>query len=352
MGENAFLDYIIVGQGLAGSAVALQLLKLKKKILVIDEQGANAASRVAAGMFNPIIGKNDMKTWMADEIFPYLHQFYKEAEVLTRQKFLHSMPVYKPFTSAAEQNDWMGKSSDQAYSKFIDTVFSTSHFANMVNDPFGGLQLKQTGYLNTRVYLAAVSEYLQNRQSFLKQHFAIENLKIAEDHVSYAGWRASKIIFCQGTEGLNNKWFQALPINPLKGETLTIKTSWTKDVILNRGVYMVLGDEPGKFKVGATYSKVDNFPGTTQVARQELQQKLQELLMIPFEIQDQSWGFRPTTPDRRPLLGSHPQFEQLIIFNGLGTKGVSLAPYFSEVLVRWLENKEPLDKRVSVTRYN
>ncbi|HET9052701.1 MAG TPA: FAD-dependent oxidoreductase, partial [Cyclobacteriaceae bacterium] len=70
-----------------------------------------------------------------------------------------------------------------------------------------------------------------------------------------------------------------------------------------------------------------------------------------YSITGQQWGFRPTTPDRKPILGSHPQHKSLVIFNGLGTKGVSLAPYFSEVLFRWMENKGMINREADVTRF-
>jgi glycine/D-amino acid oxidase-like deaminating enzyme len=73
-----------------------------------------------------------------------------------------------------------------------------------------------------------------------------------------------------------------------------------------------------------------------QEARMELDQKLMELIIIPYRVTAQDWGFRPTTPDRRPILGSMPDSENVVIFNGLGTKGVSLAPYFSAQLCDWL----------------
>jgi glycine/D-amino acid oxidase-like deaminating enzyme len=74
-------------------------------------------------------------------------------------------------------------------------------------------------------------------------------------------------------------------------------------------------------------------------------------MQFPYQIIGQEWGMRPTTADRRPVLGQHPEFNQLLVFNGLGTKGVSLAPYFSHTLVQWMEKGIPLHKAVDVTRY-
>jgi glycine/D-amino acid oxidase-like deaminating enzyme len=345
------VDYIIVGQGLAGSAVAMQLLKRGKKILVIDEPSRNNSSRVAAGLFNPITGKNTVKTWMADDLFPCLHQYYREVEKLTGKKFFYPLPIYKPFASVKEQNEWMGLSASEAFQNYIESIFSVSPFGHKLRDPFGGMMLKQCGYLNTQAYMLAVRSLIRSTSFFIDGLFDEADLVLENDNVSYQDFRGEKIIFCQGERGVSNKWFRNLPIRPLKGETLAIKSDWKKDVILNRGVYMVPGNHPGECKIGSTYNFNDNSSEITQAGRQELIEKLEELIRLPYEIVDQDWGVRPTTPDRRPILGSHPDSEKLVIFNGLGTKGVSLAPYFSEVLIHWLEKKGTLHKAVAITRY-
>ncbi|HEX6890914.1 MAG TPA: FAD-dependent oxidoreductase, partial [Chryseolinea sp.] len=98
------LHYIILGHGLAGASIAVQLLKHGKKILVIDKPSPTTASRVAAGLFNPITGRKMVKSWLADKLFPFLHQYYREVETLTACKFFYPMPVYRPFISIEEQN--------------------------------------------------------------------------------------------------------------------------------------------------------------------------------------------------------------------------------------------------------
>jgi glycine oxidase len=345
------VDYIIVGQGLAGSAVGMQLLALGRRVLVIDQPEQNISSRIAAGLFNPITGKNPVKTWLADELFPCLYRYYTEAERLTASRFFFPIPIYRPFISVQEQNEWMGKSAEAVYTNYISSVHVSSLYPNEVNDRLGGLMLKQSGYLNTTLYMKAVRKYIAGKALIRDEHFDENDVRLDADGVEYRGVYAKKIIFCQGHHGIANRWFKDLPLRPLKGETLTIKTGWQKDVILNRGVYMVPGGMSGECRVGATYNSNDSMPGATDQSRRELEEKLQHLIQFPYEILHQEWGFRPTTRDRRPLLGAHPQHPQLIIFNGLGTKGVSLAPYFSEVLIRWLENKGSLNKEVAVTRY-
>lgn len=341
------IDYIIVGQGLAGSCLALQLLSRQKKILVIDEQNPNSATAVAAGLFNPITGRHMGKTWMADTLFPYLHNFYEWAERFTGTNFFFPMPLYRPFLSIEEQNEWMGRSGDKSYAQYIDTLYSKPIQNNQVKNEWGGLLLKQCGYLNTNKFLEAVRRKMEILHSLLDEPFKEDQLILEQDHVAYQQWQAAKIIFCTGDQTRFSKYFPWLPVRPLKGETLTIKTEAEVSMIYNRGVYVV----PGIWKVGATYNPREQSPGITEEGRDELRRKLNELISFPYTIEDQDWGFRPTTPDRRPLLGAHPEFEHLVIFNGLGTKGVSLAPYFSEVLANWIEKGVPLNNEVAVNRY-
>lgn len=340
-------DYIIVGQGLAGSCLALQLMQRGRKILVIDRPDENSATRVAAGLFNPITGRNMTKTWMADELFPYLHTFYGRAEKITDSTFFHSMPLYRPFVSIEEQNEWMGKSSEASVSSYIETVHTSPVETELVRNEFGGLLLKQCGYLDTTRFSHAVRDYIRQTATLMEDGFNEDDLIVKEDHIQYRQHAAGKIILCQGEAVSRGKLFSWLPIRPLKGETLTIQPEEKVTKIYNRGVYVV----PGIWKVGATYQFHDSSRETTTRGLHELTGKLGELVAFPWQVVGQDWGIRPTTPDRRPILGPHPESDLVVIFNGLGTKGVSLAPYFSNVLAEWLEKSSPINKVVDIHRY-
>ena len=314
---------------------------------MIDRKHENAATQVAAGLFNPITGRNMTKTWMADILFPYLHEFYRQTERLTGSTFFRPMTLYRPFVSVEEQNEWMAKSADSTLSAYIEAVHTSPVEANLVQNEFGGLKLKQCGYLNTIKFSEAVRHCIQQEATLLSDDFKENELIPEKDSIQYRDHRAKKIIFCQGELALSGKLFSWLPIRPLKGETITIATSEKVSKIYNRGVYVV----PGIWKVGATYQFQDATRTITQEALTELSQKLNELVVFPYEVTHQTWGMRPTTPDRRPILGAHPDHNSVVIFNGLGTKGVSLAPYFSNVLAEWLENDIPVNKVVDIHRY-
>lgn len=341
------VDYLIVGQGLAGSCLALHLLKVGKTFHVFDKSSANTATLVAAGLFNPITGRGMTKTWLADSLFPYLHSFYREAETTTKSNFFYVKPLYRPFINIEEQNEWMARSADESFRDYLKTIHASPINETEVHNPFGGIFLTNSGYLNTFNFKSAVKNLLEEHEMISEGFFDEEELRHQPDGVLYKDFRARKIIFCTGETARSSYWLSWLPIRPLKGETMTIKTPASIDVIYNRGVYVV----PEIWRVGATYAKGDETPSITSTGQNELELKLKELIAFPYEITDRNWGIRPTTPDRKPMLGVHPGFENIVIFNGLGTKGVSLAPFFANQLVLWLENGKPLNKEVDINRY-
>lgn len=345
------IDFLIIGQGLAGSALAMRCCKRRYKILVFDDPSQNRSSRVAAGLFNPVTGKNMTKTWMADDVFPSLFEYYRAVEAETKRSFFHPMPIYRAFATIEEQNEWMGRSAEKGYQEFVSHISHTPAFSGKINDPFGGVTLKQTGYLDTPSYLEAVRTYLEDRGAYRAQYFEGEKLEVRDDSVQYGDISAKKIIFCQGIQNVANRWFNIYPIRSLKGEVIHVQCGLPRDVIFSRGIFMVPG--PGDdWRVGATYDRNDHSSEITPTARKELTRKLDDFLRAPYKVTAQHWGVRPTTPDRRPVIGAHPRHRALVIFNGLGTKGVSLAPYFSDVLIRWLESKGTIGKEADVSRFN
>jgi glycine oxidase len=342
------VDYILVGQGLVGSAMALQLMKRKKRILVIDQPFANSSSRVAVGLFNPITGRHMIKTYLADKLFPYFHTFYRDAETLTGKRFFYPLPLYRPFQSIEDQNGWMAKSADPAYESYVEKIFTQSAFPD-VNDNFGGLLLRHCGYLDTIQYLESVRRFIAEKEVVLNETFEDDLLHIDGHGLRYKQYEAAHLVFCQGIQ--SNKWFNWVPVLPLKGETLRIHSADPKDIILNRGVYAIPSNQNGEWRVGATYTFTDKIQGTTEAAREELTSKMKDLVKFEFVIIDQDWGIRPATHDRKPILGTHPEHKSLHILNGMGPKGVSQAPYFSEVLIEAIENQRSIDKPVDLKRY-
>src|SRR5258706_6088644 len=287
------VDYIIIGQGLAGSCLALQLIRKGKKIVVLDQPQHNHSTAVAAGLFNPITGKMLAKTWQAETLFPYIHSFYRNAEVLLQKEFFFPMSLYRPFGSVEEQNEWMGRSTHASMREYIEAIHGQPTFGDQVHDPVGGVLLRHGGYVDTAVFVEAGRCLLKKSESYREEKIEGAELRVQGSGVSYRHVIARKIIYCRGVDDLNSGCFSWLPIKPLKGETLLI-TMPPVTRIYKRAVYVVPANTAGAYTVGATYD-FDLTPGTTAHGRAELEARLKELVRLPYEIIDQHWGIRPTT---------------------------------------------------------
>ena len=344
------LDYLIVGQGLAGSALAWDLVQRGNSVVVFDEPGLNRSSAISAGLFNPITGRVMTKTWQADILFPYLNKFYARAEAVTKRRFFHPLPIYRPFLSAEEMRQWKKKSLSEEVKSFLLAFHDAPSFVDQVHNDFGGIEIAQSGYLNVTSWVTAVRDHLIALNSYKGEQFDESQLVVDED-VRYQDLIATRIIFCNGVCSLQSKWFQWLPLKPLKGETLQVRISMGRDKIFSRGVFLVPSTNEKIYTVGSTYVHPPFSEGPTQAGRDDMSLKLQVLVRPSFEIVHQDWGIRPTTPDRRPILGAHPANKNVIIFNGLGTKGVSLAPYFAHQLADWLEGKGDMLTEVNINRF-
>lgn len=344
-------DYIIIGQGIAGTVLAFTLLKEGKKVVVIDNPHSGSSSKVAAGIFNPVTGKRLVKTWQGDLIFPFLHHFYRQLEKVLDTSILHTKNIYRPFISIEEQNAWTAKTASPELIKYTHTDFDNTAYASGICNPYGGLEISQSGYVDVAAMLTAAKIYLQERQLLIESGFTYEDIKLQSKRVSWQGIEAKKILFCEGTFIQQNPYFNWLPFNNVKGELLTVRIEGLlSNNIINRGIF-ILPVGNGLYKVGATYQWGELNREVTRQAREELEEKLASLIDLPFETVAQQAGIRPASLDRRPFIGLHPEFEALGIFNGLGTKGISLAPYYAQKFYEYLEASKELDKETHINRY-
>jgi len=212
------VDFLIIGQGLAGSMLAMELMRSGAIVHVIDDRPVSNSSRVAAGLFNPITGRKMVKTWLADEIFPLIGPFYSGLEKTLGVQIYYPRPMYRPFFSIAEQNDWTGKMADPAYSHYVSGIHQSSLGLDEVEDPFGGLMLNYTGFVDLPTLLDAVHFHLVGLGSYSHELFDVE--KLDAENKEYPGFAYDRLIFCEGTEAAKNHFWELLKFNLVKGEVL------------------------------------------------------------------------------------------------------------------------------------
>ena len=343
-------EFILVGQGIAGSILAHQLIKADKRVLIYDTPEKNYSSMVAAGLFNPITGKRFVKTWKADLLFPFLDDYYRKLEIDLQSKFFSHIPIFRPFLTIEEKNEMISKTNLRELGAYVDQILHFSPGNIHINNDLGGLFLRNTGYLDIPCLINALREFIRSKGDLREETFEYEQLEILPKGIRYKDFTAEKIIFCEGAHASNNPFFRWLPFRPVKGEILMIDPEIQIDFIYNRKIF-ILPYKEGLSKVGSTYTWDYSDVLPTEEGKKYLEEKLNQISQVKYNVVGHFAGIRPATKDRRPFVGMHPDYPSIGIFNGLGSKGVSLGPYFAQQFVGYLLKDKELDKEVNINRY-
>lgn len=343
------VDYIIVGCGLAGIAFC-EMLRVNNKSFVVFDNASQQSSVVAGGLYNPVVLKRFTSVWRSKEQLQLALPFYKNLESLLNIKLDYKLAVLRRFTSLEEQNNWFVAADKPKLSEYLSLdIIPNSNAA--VNATFGFGKVKQSGRIDTSALVKAYKTYLKTTNSFCNAQFEHEDVKLHSKFVSYNNIEAKQIVFAEGFGLKNNPFFNYLPLNGTKGELLTIEAPKLKlESCIKSGVFIIpLGNN--LYRVGATYEWTDKTNATTILAKQELLSKLKVIINCEFKVVKQVAGIRPTVIDRRPLVGAHHTHKFLYVLNGLGTRGVIIAPYVAQHLFNYIENNTPLDAEIDSSRF-
>ena len=349
-------DFLVVGHGLAGATLAGDLRLRGHRVLVYDAGRPDSASRVAAGLVNPVAGRRFALAWRAAELIPYAADYYRALEARLGQSFFTAAPIFKVFGSAQEQADTVARSGARPWGDFVGDILTHDPGLPGVRAPHGGAWLRHGGYLAVAELLGALATEGLAAGWLRCETFDWEKLVStpagASSEFIYNGTvRAQRVVCCEGAEAINNPYFSWLPLTPNQGEVIDVECAGLDArQVLNRSAYVVpLG--AGCFRVGATYRWPPFAEGPTADGRTELTSRLAALTDAPFAVVGQRAGVRPAVRDRKPLLGPHPAVPGLSFCGGYGSKGVVLAPRLAALMADWLAGRADLWPEVSLARY-
>lgn len=343
------VNYIIVGCGLAGIAFCEQL-RLKNKSFIVFDNQSQKSSFVAAGMYNPVILKRFSEVWKAQEQLEIANLFYKTLEHLLQVKLDYKLKIYRRFASVEEQNTWFTATDNPNLEPFLSLKLITNT-NKLIDAAFGFGEVLEGGRIDTIQLITNYKNYLKSNNQLKEVPFFYEQLEISEETVNYQDVVADKIVFCEGFGLKQNPFFNYLPLNGTKGELITIEAPDLKiDYALKSSVFLI-PEGNDLYSVGATYNWVDKTNMPTANGREEIIQKLKQFLKCDFKVVNHVAGIRPTVKDRRPLVGNHPSYKNLYVINGLGTRGVMIAPYVAKGLFNTIENGIALNTEIAINRF-
>jgi glycine oxidase len=346
------VEFLVVGQGLAGTALVWELLWRGREVLVVDPGVAGTSSRVAAGLVTPITGQRLALGWRVDTMLAAARPFYARIEAELGARHFHPRLVKRIFRSAEEAALWERRRHDPLRQPHI--------VQQLIGDagPFGGCSF-HGAHLDTIGYLDASRAAFRDRGCLLEDQI---------DPMQAAAWPARCIVFCQGFEASRNPYFDWIQWRAAKGEILTVQTrGLDPGTILSAGQWIVpvpessesihCSDEAARepatialARTGSTYDwdHLDSQP--TPEARAQLEAGLAGLHQHPCEFVDHRAAVRPIICESRALIGRHPARENLAFFNGLGSKGSLHAPYFASQLAAHLVDQAPLEEFCDLRR--
>ena len=342
-------DYLIVGSGLSGVMLCEALRKRGKTFKVISNK-SQQASIVASGLYNPVVLKRFNKAWDAEKHLPVAMSAYEELELFLGIKIDYKLPIYRLFSSIEEQNNWIIASDKIPLKPYLISNIKSNNNQN-IYAPYGYGEVKNTGRIDTKLLLESYSNVLNNEKLISHESFEYDKLKISKKIV-YKGIESENIIFSEGFGVRQNPFFNYLPIEGTKGELIIINAPKLNSEVIIKSSVFIIPIGKNNYLVGSTYAWDDFNNDPTINAKNKLLNKLDKLILCPYKVVYQRAGIRPTVIDRRPLVGQHKSHQNLYILNGLGSRGVLIAPAVANALINLIEDKLPLQKEINISRFD
>lgn len=350
---------LIVGNGIAGLTLAWTLEQKGADVVLIADPAGARATTAAAGVINPVTGKRYAKSRRYEVFYAAARTFYQAIEQRFEADIWRERPIFRMLGSAEEANNWSQRAGTPEYSPFLQDAPDAGPWAQFVQPGHYFGRIEQSAQVDFSKLTEVLLPYFERRKALLPERL---------DYAQAAGLAAryDAIVFCEGAAGALNPFFPGIPWVPAKGEGLLVEF---QDAALNALLFESEGDQTmpmlkknlmiaaPRYRwnrlcwVGATYSWTysDALPSPEGTA--ELTQALKNMIKTPFIVRGHFSGIRQVSKDRTAVLGASPVFPRFYLFNGLGSKGGLLAPYWAAQLAAHLLDGAPLEPEADIRRF-
>lgn len=323
--------WTIIGDGLAGCVLAMSCVREEIPFRWVGESRTGAASLASSGLINPITGRRYVKSWMADALLAEARDFYPWAESMLDVRAFRPVEIARFLSSAEAVDAWNLRLDDPDFTTYVTKLRHTS--LDSLGMPYG---------IVTGAFVLDTPTWVSAARTFLDARGHVVPAEATADERQGTVIRATGVFADPLPHGLI----------PNKGEALIVRMpKWPLPMIIKGEVFVVPLAEPQTYWIGSGYSRWPDHPNPTDAERGRLLSGLRKLHTGPIDVIDHLAGIRPTTADRRPLIGADPHHPGDFIFNGMGTKGTSLAPYWATQLIRHIRDGHPLSPEVDPARF-
>ena len=342
---NKHVDYTIVGAGLAGLMLGYLLHKKGQKVLIYNNNQP-ASSSVAAGTWNPITFKKFIPSYRAEEMIAAMKEVYPQIEEDLGAKLFAFMPIEKVIANQQELEFWEQRKNNPESGGFLGNTYSIKIGQE---DHFAG-EIYNGGRLDLPLFVELLRKYFLAKNILINSDFEYHKTEIKETFISYKDITSDKLIFCEGSYYKDNPFLNWIPMKPVKGDVLTVENKTLNLTKIRKKNVFLLPLKNGRYKLGATYDHSQDNWLPDNNAKLTLLEKFKMIGSGENIVIDHKSGIRPASFDRRVIMGRLPQSSLLYCFNGLGSKGVFLAPLMAKELIDYIETGKPLDAEVDIQR--
>jgi glycine/D-amino acid oxidase-like deaminating enzyme len=343
------IDILIIGQGISGTFLSWYLQQEGFSFLVIDQPQSNTASKVAAGVINPVTGRRIVKTWMIDEVLPFALNAYQQLGEAIGVTAIEQKNVIDFFPTPQMKLAFDKRfAEDQQY---LSQPADENNFRPWFQYDFGYGEIQPAYLVNLPGILPAYRQRLTDQQQLREEWFDHEQLQLSDQQIQYKDITATYILFADGISSAQSPYFDKLPFAGNKGEAIWLEIPGLPNTHVFKRGFSLIPWSGDIFWLGSTYlwefDNVDPTPGFRQFAETWLKQTVK----LPYKLLDHKAAVRPATLERRPFVGFHPLYPQVGIFNGMGTKGCSLGPFFAQQLAKHLRYGTSIAPEADIQRF-
>ena len=326
-------DAIVVGQGLAGTALTWRLLWRGLRVCVIDSDAPSSPSKIAAGLITPVTGRRLVLDPDFGRYFDTAVDHYRRVERETGTQVYQPTGAVRSFLDESERQ-WFSAREGVLAESAIRLDREAMGYEYLTR--FGGFQMPWAGRLDCQQYLDVSRTQFRVRGESITAALdpvADVNVNVEGVTIPRLDVRADRIVWCTGWDR-SNPWYANIAFEPAKGETLTVHIpGWSETRTVHVGSVWVYPLANGLCRVGATYDHqhLDSVP--TVAGRMELLDRLRIAEIGTVSVVAHEAAVRPVTALRSPVADLHPTENRVGVFTGLSSKGALTSPFFAEQLV-------------------
>lgn len=345
------MDFVIIGAGVNGLVAAQQLLQRGARVTVLERgQVGREASWAGGGILSPLCPWDypDEVTRLAYRGMAQFGTFAAGLQAATGidpEYEVKGMLVLPPVDSSRAQQWCEGHGIE------LRRVTLTHQIPGFQGEC---LLLPEVAQARNPRFLRAMQLRVRQLGGKIIEHCEVRGLRTEAGRVqaldtSVGELVAENFILTAGawTQPLLGTHAVSADLKPVRGQMLLYKFAEPPldHIVFQDGLYLIARRD-GHLLVGSTLEEVGFDKTTTVAAHDDLLQRAQKLLPVLGDMPlVQHWsGLRPGSPGNVPVIGRHPQLQNLWLNCGHFRYGVTMSPASTEILLNEITaSPQPFD---------